>query len=152
MEFAMQSAPRSLRGRMFQQSDDHLKEQRILVLRTGVSGMKFHVDNDEERAALEALKEGDELILVREPDNQHDQWAIAVYLNETDKLGYVTRYKNETIARLMDAGKKFVAVMDDRKVQWDENVTMTMDEKHRTKQAPTENMSLPYSIYMVEQL
>lgn len=28
-------------------------------------------------------------------------------------LGYVTRYKNETVARLMDCGKKFIAIVDE---------------------------------------
>jgi hypothetical protein len=47
---------------------------------------------------------------MREPDNQHDELAIKVLLNEY-LLGYIPRDCNEVIARLMDAGKKFNALV-----------------------------------------
>lgn len=62
------------------------------------------------------LAPGTEPMLFREPENEQDEWAIAVYLTEKDKIGYLSRYKNETIARLMDVGKKFVAVVEEKEV------------------------------------
>ena len=84
-------------------------------------------------------------MLYREPENEYDEWAIAVYLTEDDKIGFISRFKNETIARLMDAGKKFVAITDDP------SEVEETEERGRRKNAPTENMALPVSIYLVEQ-
>ena len=46
------------------------------------------------------------LTLKREPDNPHDEFAIAVY-HETDKIGYIPADMNLVCSRLMDAGKMF---------------------------------------------
>lgn len=145
MNKLMQEAPQSYRGRMFRQDTSRPKEQRILALKTGLAGMQFHIKNEAERAALEAITPGTELLLYREPDNKYDEWAIAVYLTEDDKIGFMSRFKNETIARLMDAGKKFVAVVDDPA-----ELVETEDDR-RTRRAPTENMGLPFSVYLVEE-
>ena len=83
------------------------------VLETAIAGMHFHVEDEQEEENIENLVPGTELELYREPDNAYDEWAVAVYYGEEDLLGYITRYKNETIARLMDAGKKFIAVVDE---------------------------------------
>ena len=111
MDKLMQEAPQSLRDRMFKPGTARPKEQRILVLKTGIAGITHHVENGEELEVLESLKPGTELLLYREPENEYDCWAIAVHLTEEDKLGFITRFKNETIARLMDVGKRFVAVI-----------------------------------------
>lgn len=145
-----QEAPQSLRGRMYQRDSSKPKEQRILVLQTGIAGLQFHIENEEERAALNAITPGTELMLFREPENKHDEWAIAVHLTEDDKLGFISRFKNETIARLMDAGKKFIGVVDDPK----EDTTakeIVEKEQRRNRRAPTENMALPFSIYLIEE-
>lgn len=145
-----QEAPQSLRGRMYQRDSSKPKEQRILVLQTGIAGLQFHIENEEERAALNAITPGTELMLFREPENKHDEWAIAVHLTEDDKLGFISRFKNETIARLMDAGKKFIGVVDDPK----EDTTakeIVEKEQRRNRRAPTENMALPLSIYLIEE-
>ena len=47
-----------------------------------------------------------ELILKREPDNPVDRWAIKVYAPDEVFLGYLPEGKNQSVARLMDAGKK----------------------------------------------
>lgn len=49
------------------------------------------------------LREGDQLSLKREPQNQYDQYAVEVYL-EREKLGYLPRKENKIIARMMDQG------------------------------------------------
>lgn len=144
-----QEAPQSLRGRMYQRDDSRPKEQRILVLKTGIAGLQFNVENEEEQAALNAITPGTELMLFREPDNEHDEWAIAVHLTEKDKLGFISRFKNETIARLMDAGKKFIGVVDDP-VADDTAKEIVEKELRRSRRAPTENMALPISVFLIE--
>lgn len=146
-----QEAPQSFRGRMYQRDNFKPKEQRILVLKTGIAGLQFHIENEEERAALNAITPGTELMLFREPENEHDEWAIAVHLTEDDKLGFISRFKNETIARLMDAGKKFIGVVDDPEV---DSVAKGIVEKElrRKRRAPTEDMAVPFSIYLIEKV
>ena len=144
-----QEAPQFFRGRMFNQDRSRPKEVQTLVLKTGIAGLHFHIENEAEREALENITPGTELMLFREPDNKYDEWAVAVYLTETDKLGFITRFKNETIARLMDAGKKFIAIVDDP--QTDEKARELIEkEMFRDNRAPTENMALPFSVYLVE--
>lgn len=140
-----QEAAALFRGRMYRRDDDKPRERRILVLKTGLAGMQFHIRNDEEKAALDAIQPGDELMLFREPENEYDEWAIAIYLTEDDQIGFMTRFKNETIARLMDAGKKFVAVVDDP-AELEEDTS----EHRRARRAYTENMGLPFSVYLIE--
>lgn len=140
-----QEAAALFRGRMYRRDDAKPRERRILVLKTGLAGMQFHIRNDEEKAALDAIRPGDELMLFREPENEYDEWAIAIYLTEDDQIGFMTRFKNETIARLMDAGKKFVAVVDDP-AELEEDTS----EHRRARQAYTENMGLPFSVYLIE--
>ena len=151
MNKLQQGAPQSFRGRMYQRDNSRPKEQRILVLKTGIAGLQFNVENEAEQEALNAITPGTELMLFREPENEYDEWAVAVYLTEDDKLGFVSRFKNETIARLMDAGKKFIGVVDNPEV--DPAAKKIVEEEHRRSlHAPTENMALPFSIYMIEEM
>ncbi|MCX6274405.1 MAG: HIRAN domain-containing protein [Bacteroidetes bacterium] len=46
--------------------------------------------------------------LKREPKNEFDDKAVAIYFRD-NKIGYIPQEKNEVIANLMDAGKKFSA-------------------------------------------
>lgn len=150
MNKLMQEAPQSFRGRMYQRDNARPKEHRILVLKTGIAGLQFHIESEEEQDALNAITPGTELLLFREPDNEFDEWAVAVHLTKDDKLGFVSRYKNETIARLMDAGKKFIGVVDEPEAG---NVAeeIAIEEQRRGRRAPTENMALPFSIYLIEE-
>ena len=50
------------------------------------------------------LREGEKLNLVRESVNQHDPNAVAVYFRN-DKLGYIPRRENATVAQLLDRGQ-----------------------------------------------
>ena len=149
MDKLAQEAPQSFRGRMFRQDNAKPKQRQILVLRTGLAGAKFHVDSEEERVRINSITPGTELLLYREPENEHDKWAIAVYLTEEDQIGYVSRFKNEAIARLMDVGKKFIAITDDvaeRLAEYPEEER----ERRRSRRAPTESVNLPFSIYLCE--
>jgi len=65
--------------------------------------------------SFRSLKEAEPLInlqtvfkLKREQDNEFDKKAVAIYFDE-EKIGYVPKAKNEVIANLMDAGKRFSA-------------------------------------------
>ena len=112
--------------------------------RSVVAGLKFHVDENTEegKTLLESLTPGTELRLFRDPDNEHDQWAISVFTSDNKELGYVTRYKSETIARLMDEGKVFHAFVD-------EPPEPPKDEtEQRRTRTWTENYRLPFSVYM----
>lgn len=55
------------------------------------------------------LKVGDRFFLIREPDNEFDRFAVAIYSSSKIKLGYLPKGRNETIARLLDAGKMIFA-------------------------------------------
>jgi hypothetical protein len=51
----------------------------------------------------ERLRIDDPLTLIREPDNPHDNHAVAVYWSHY-KLGYLPRRENHTTARMLDSG------------------------------------------------
>lgn len=122
-------------------------EQLLLVLKTGVAGLNYcGIDPDakEGKRFLKSLKPGTELKLTREADNIHDRWAITVSTAGGKPLGYLTRFKNETISRLMDQGKRFVAVVDEPPAPPKDE-----DEARRTI-APTEDYDLPISIFMAD--
>ncbi|MBQ8943985.1 MAG: hypothetical protein IJ050_05730 [Clostridia bacterium] len=74
-------------------------------------------------------------------NNEHDRWAVAVCTTDNRDIGYITRFKNETIARLMDLSRQFKAYVAEKPK--DET------ERRRTT-APTENFEIPMDVYMVE--
>lgn len=117
------------------------KKRLLLVLKTGIAGMNHHVDvsTEEGKKILSKLTPGTKLSLYRDPDNEHDEWAVCVCTEENEEIGYITRFKNETIARLMDYGKKFVAVIDEP------------ENREGAKQHTfTENLNVPFSVYLEE--
>lgn len=133
-----------LRSGYFNRDAFREKKHSILVLKTAVAGLDFHVDRESEEGQdlIESLSPGTELHLFRDTDNIHDEWAVSVYTSDDKELGYITRFKNETIARLMDAGKVFHAFVDEAPPEPKDET-----EARRTR-APTENYRLPFSIYM----
>lgn len=143
--------PQSFRGRMYQRNNAHPKEHRILVLKTGIAGLQFYTESEAEQEALNAITPGTELMLFREPENEYDEWAVAVYLTEEDKLGFISRFKNETIARMMDAGKKFIGIVDDLEASYGAK-KIEEEGPCRNPCAPTENMALPFSVYLIEEI
>lgn len=54
------------------------------------------------------IKEGDNLLLKREPENFYDSFAIEVYF-ENYKLGYIAAYENVPLANMMDQGVELQA-------------------------------------------
>lgn len=80
-------------------------EEDILALSSIVAGTSYqNLTQIEEKIIINETK----LTLKREPDNEYDKFAILV-LFDNHKLGYIPKAKNQTIARLMDAGKEFYA-------------------------------------------
>lgn len=139
-----QGRERVLKSGFFDRDAFKRKQRSILVLKTAVAGLYYHVDDDTEegKELLKALTPGTELHLFRDPDNEHDKWAISVYTTDDRELGYVTRFKNETIARLMDHGKVFHAFVDEQPEPPKDST------EYRRTIAPTEDYKLPISIYM----
>ena len=146
LENNIQFAEKPIRAGYFDEDIFQQKARQLLVLKTGIAGMQFHVDieSKEGKALLDSLTPGTELMLYRDVDNEHDQWAISVYTKDDRELGYITRFKNETIARLMDYGKKFTAIVDETLPAPKDNT-----ERRRTR-AGTENYAVPFSVYMEE--
>lgn len=141
-DIEMQQAQEHLRAGYYAPDAFKQKQKLLLVLKTGVAGLQFHVDTSSDEL-LKSLVPGTELRLFREPDNEHDPWAIAVYTTDDEMIGYITRFKNEAIARLMDLGKRFVAYAD-------EPEDAAAAEDKRESRASTENYRLPFSVYMEE--
>ncbi|WP_324675857.1 HIRAN domain-containing protein [Hymenobacter sp. GOD-10R] len=54
------------------------------------------------------LQLGQALTLAREADSTYDDWAVRVYTADSNAmwLGYLPEGRNETVARLLDAGFK----------------------------------------------
>ncbi|MDP4269225.1 MAG: HIRAN domain-containing protein [Bacteroidota bacterium] len=75
----------------------------IFLIEIQVAGTSFRKNIKE----LEPLLEPGQMYrMVREPENQYDANAIAIYFDE-EKMGYIPAEQNEIIARLMDVGKFF---------------------------------------------
>ena len=77
----------------------------ILLFDTYVAGTSYVKDE----SVFETLKEGDKLVLLREPNNKFDENAILVLDAQKRKLGYIPEKHNTVFARLMDAGKCLTA-------------------------------------------
>jgi len=75
--------------------------RRVLLLRSVVAGYRYY----EGEKVWRSLRVGDELTLVREPDNPYDHKAVEVYW-KGHKLGYIPRVDNSVIAQLMDRGER----------------------------------------------
>ncbi|MCM1181561.1 MAG: HIRAN domain-containing protein, partial [Clostridium sp.] len=72
---------------------------------TTVVGFYYRSDKD---AILKDLKEGDKLSLKREPDNEYDSMAVAVYDTKDRQMGYLPKESNTFMATMMDAGQDFI--------------------------------------------
>ena len=73
---------------------------RLLVQSSPLAGFRYHQAPD----AFAAMHVGDELTLVREPDNPHDASAVRVEWRGR-MLGYVPRARNDAVAWAMDRGE-----------------------------------------------
>ena len=129
--------------RIEKQAEENEPEKE-LMLWTTVAGLRFYLDykKEDDRAFLDSLTPGTELLLKRDPDNEYDRWAIEVQTLDGRLIGYVTRYKNETIARMMDHGHIFEA-----RVESQSDLAENLEED---QMAPTELKSLPFTIWLIK--
>lgn len=96
-------------------SSDHAIEELIKPLSreihlfdSFIAGTSFIKDE----SVFEEIKVGDKLILQREEDNRFDDKAIQILDPKKRKLGYIPEKDNVIFARLMDAGKYLIAIID----------------------------------------
>lgn len=75
-------------------------EVRILVQSSPLAGFQYHAGE----TLWQEMREGDRLTLVREPENTHDGNAIRVEWRG-QKLGYLPRAENRSVAAAMDRGE-----------------------------------------------
>ena len=73
----------------------------VELLNCNIAGTTF---SDLEEIEPE-LKQDQLLMLIREPNNEHDDKAILILTEDGQKLGYVPKKNNEVLSNLMDAGK-----------------------------------------------
>ena len=139
-----QPQERILRAGFYNSDAFKEKQKKLLVLKTAIAGIYYHIDmsTEEGKQLMSTLTPGTELRLFRDTDNIHDKWAVSVYTTDDVQIGYITRFKNETIARLMDDGKVFYAYIDEQP-EPPKNET----ERRRTR-AATEDYRIPFSVYM----
>ena len=86
----------------------------ILVLECMVAGTSFCDLEDIEPELLIDLV----VDMRRDGNNKFDVFAVALYFGSI-KIGYIAKNKNEVIARLMDAGKAFIASITSK--EWEGN-------------------------------
>ena len=83
-------------------------EQDLMLLECSVAGTAYRELEEDKNA----LKVGSKCSLKRQAKNEHDDWAVELLLEENKQsIGWLPRHKNQTVARLLDAGKKCWAVI-----------------------------------------
>ena len=75
-----------------------LTKRKVYLLQCFVAGFRHYKGME----FLPEMEENDFIELRREYNNQHDEFAIALYWQQ-EKIGYVPAEHNNTIARLLDA-------------------------------------------------
>ena len=73
---------------------------RILVQSSPLAGFRYYAGE----TLWQEMREGDRLALVREADNPHDANAVRIEWRG-QKLGYLPRAENRTVATALDAGE-----------------------------------------------
>ena len=68
-----------------------------------IAGVSFtNRDASSRQAALARCRAGENLRLVREPKNPHDDEAVAVYSKRGEQLGYITERANDDVSIWLD--------------------------------------------------
>ena len=141
-----------------------LNLNRIRILKTGLFAVDRYLNMSKPENVLyfEKLAEpGTHLKLKRVKDCHDDPFRIEVYAPDDRFLGRVTTSKNETAARLMDAGLLLEAIVNESLPVHDSDLPHGMsemadpknqgwNETSRINRCYTE-CNLPYSIYMVDE-
>jgi superfamily II DNA/RNA helicase len=82
---------------------DYFTNPGTIYFKTYVVGLQY----ENRLGHLSEVSEGDELKLVREPDNVFDPYAMAVYTDAGQKLGYIRSSKAFVLSTLSDEGWQF---------------------------------------------
>ncbi len=77
---------------------------KILVQSSPLAGFQYHAGE----SLWDRLREGDALVLIREPANPHDARAVRVEW-QGNQLGYLPRAENEAVAAAIDSGERVEA-------------------------------------------
>lgn len=135
---------------------------RIRILKTGLFGVERYLDMSDPAnvAYFEHLAEpGTHLTLRRVKNHPEDPFHIEVFGPEGRFLGRVTAAKNETAARLMDAGFPLAAIVNESLPVHDSDLSQGLADRPdpadqgwnqitRLSSRYT-NCNLPYSIYLL---
>jgi hypothetical protein len=81
----------------------------VLIQTSPIAGFQYY----QGEFFWKELSVGDPLQLSREPDNPHDENAVAIYW-EGIKLGYLPRVENIAVARMMDKGQSINALIENK--------------------------------------
>ena len=72
-----------------------------------MAGVRHYIGCEgKEREQAIKVAENDKLQMKTEPDNKVDEFAIALYNSENQKLGYIPRYYSRGITELINQGRK----------------------------------------------
>ena len=89
------------------------KGEGTFLLECHVAGTS-HVEDVEGKTA--ELQKDSPLYLRREPGNEYDRDAIAIYTAEDNRIGYVPQKHNPILSRLLDGGRDLVGKVISREV------------------------------------
>ena len=79
-------------------------------LTLAVVGIQFdNADDSNRRFEIELCSPGDPIHLHREPKNPHDQYAVAVFTERGQQIGYLTAERAPWIGAKLVAGEEWVA-------------------------------------------
>lgn len=78
-------------------------EEETFTLETYIEAWQYYQGD----AALKDLEVEEALVLIREPDNKHDQYAVKIYTETGYMLGYISAVYSEFIANVMDNKLKY---------------------------------------------
>lgn len=126
-----------LTGAFFKPNAFTQKKEKIKILETCIVNVLFEYEDDAEVYEFyQKFPPGTELFLYHEIDNEYDQWAVEIESDQKEKIGYITAFKNEAIARLLDAGKKINAVV------------LEESERENKEYTAFTEKGLPIAVYM----
>jgi hypothetical protein len=86
-----------------------IEPRRIQLAEFFIAGFQYHRGMNS--SVFSTLKSGEELRLVREPENSHDELAVALYNRFGEKLGYLPRSLNTIPAAIADQQIPLVAAI-----------------------------------------
>ena len=136
---------------------------RIRILKTGLAQVNRYIDmskSENVKYFEELASPGTQLKLKRVKDFPGDPFRIEVFAPDDRFLGRVTVGKNETAARLMDAGLHIIAIVNESLPIHDSDSSQGMPDvadpndpgwnERSRMMAGYDNCNLPYCIYLVD--